>query len=305
MNARWQPGMIKLFFPTPATLVLCTVLAGAAGLLPGAAHAQQTGAERLPLWEVGIVGGSLFAPAYPGADDRSSRTLALPYVIYRGEVLRSDRSGIGARLLRTDRVEFDVGFAASLPAYSDDVAARAGMPDLGTLIEFGPRVKVRLAKPTPWSQLRLEAPLRTVIEVRGGLNRHGWTFEPRLVYETRAVPDLDLDFTLGLVMGERDISRYFYEVEPRFATQDRPAYRARGGLMLVRAGVFASYKFNPDLSLFGFVRYESYAGAANRDSPLMKRDNGASAGVGFAWTLRRSKKLASPEALRSFESPPE
>ncbi len=268
-------------------------------LIPGAlalafalpAAAQQSPA--LPLWEAGVVGGAVSTPAYPGAAERSSRVLALPFLIYRGEVLRSDASGIGARLLHTDRVEFDVGFAASLPARSDAGAARAGMPDLGLLVEFGPRVKVLLANPTPATRLKLELPLRAVMELHGGVRRQGTTFEPRLVWDTReSASPWSYDATLGLVMGDRAINRYFYEVQPQYATPDRPAYRAGAGLMLVRVGLSASYKLNDDVRLFGFVRQESYAGAANRDSPLMKRSSGASIGAGFAWTLGRSSSPA-------------
>jgi outer membrane protein len=253
-------------------------------LVPGAlalaitlpAFAQQSAPPALPLWEAGIVGGAVSTPAYPAADDRSSRLLALPFLIYRGAILRSDASGIGARLLRTDRVEFDVGFAASLPARSDHVAARAGMPDLGFLGEFGPRLKVFLANPTPTSRLRLDLPLRAV-----------------MVFETReAGSPWSYDASLGLVIGDSGINRYFYEVAPQYATAARPAYQARSGLMLMRAGLSASYKLNQDVRLFGFVRGESYAGAANRDSPLARQSTGASIGVGFAWTLGRSSSPA-------------
>jgi outer membrane protein len=266
-------------------------------LLPGAlalaftlpAAAQQT----LPLWEAGIVGGALTTPAYPGASDRSSRGLALPFLIYRGEVLRSDASGIGARLLHNDRLEFDVGFAASLPARSNAVAARAGMPDLGFLGEFGPRLKVFLANPTPTSRLRLDLPLRAVMEFRGGVRRQGTTFEPRLVYETRETGSAwSYDASIGMVFGDSRINRYFYEVQPQFATPNRPVYSAGAGLMLTRVGLSASYKLNDDVRLFGFVRQESYAGAANRDSPLMKKSSGASIGAGFAWTIGRSSAPA-------------
>jgi outer membrane protein len=266
------------------------LLAGALALafmLPAAA--QQT----LPLWEAGVVGGALSTPAYPGASDRSSRALALPFLIYRGEVLRSDASGIGARLLHTDRVEFDVGLAASLPARSDAVAARAGMPDLGLLVEFGPRVKVLLANPTPTSRLRLELPLRAVMELHGGVRRQGTTFEPRLVWDTReSASRWSHDASIGLVFGDRAVNRYLYEVEPRYATPERPAYQASAGLMLLRVGLSGSYKINDDVRLFGFVRQESYAGAANRDSPLMKKSSGASIGAGFAWTIGRSATAA-------------
>ncbi|HEU4372548.1 MAG TPA: MipA/OmpV family protein [Telluria sp.] len=255
------------------------------------ALAQQTSA--LPLWEAGVGGLAVSTPAYPGADDRSKRVIAVPFLIYRGEVLRSDQSGIGARLLRTDRVEFDVGFAASLPARSDSVAARAGMPDLGFLGEFGPRLKVFLANPTPTSRLRLDLPLRAVMEFRGGVRRQGTTFEPRLVYETKENGSpWGYDASVAMVFGDSRINRYFYEVQPQYATPDRPLYSARAGLMLMRVGLSASYKFSDDVRLFGFVRQESYAGAANRDSPLMKKTSGASIGAGFAWTLGRSSSPA-------------
>ena len=258
---------------------------GLAFALPAAA--QQT--QALPLWEVGVGGFAVSTPAYPGSSKRTSRLLALPFLMYRGEVLRSDAGGVGARLLRSDRLELDVGFAGALPAHSNDVAARSGMPDLGTLVEFGPRLKLLLANPTPASRLRLELPLRAVIELRGGARRQGATFEPRLVWDTRESGSRwGYDASIALVVGDRDINRYFYEVEPRYASAGRPAYSAGAGLMLVRVGLSGSYKVNDDVRLFGFVRQESYASAANRDSPLMKKNSGASIGAGFAWTLGRS-----------------
>lgn len=251
-------------------------------------------AQDLPLWEVGVLGGVASTPAYPGSDDRSSRGLVLPFLIYRGEVVRVDQSGIGARLLRSDRVELDVGLAASLPARSSDVAARDGMPNLGTLLEAGPRLKITMARPSDASRIRLDLPLRAVIEARGGVRGQGYTFEPKVVYESAGPGERwTFDANVGMVIGDRKINRYFYEVEPQFASASRPAYEADAGLLLVRAGVSGSRMFfGDDLRLFGFMRYESYAGAANHDSPLMKRDTGLSAGVGFAWTIKRSAQRA-------------
>ena len=267
----------------------------AACLLPLAASAQSD----LPLWELGIGAAAISTPAYPGADDRSTRGLVLPFILYRGDILRADQSGIGARLFRSDRLEFDVGLAGSLPSDSDEVDARAGMPDLGTLLEFGPRLKIKLAELDRASRLRAELPLRAVLEARGGLRRQGWTFEPRLVYE-RAGEGGAWTFQgqLSAVMGDKRIHRYFYEVAPQYATAARPDYVADAGLMLVRLGVFVTRRINEDLRLFGFLRHESYRGAANRDSPLHLRDNGVSGGFGFAWTWKRSSRRASgPETI--------
>ena len=267
--------------------------ATAASLVSSGACAQEQ-----PLWELGVLGGTASTPAYPGAAERSARSLVLPFLIYRGEVFRADQSGLGMRLFESDRVELDLGLAASLPARSDDVVARAGMSDLGTLLELGPRIKVRLLKPTPDSGLRLDLPLRAVLEARSGVHAQGITFEPKLVYEFDAPGGVwNVDANVGMVFGNGKINRYFYEVQPQFATVERPAYQADAGLMLLRAGLSGARMLNRDVRVFGFMRYESYANAANRDSPLMKRSTGASVGVGFTWTIKRSAQMAARRDL--------
>jgi outer membrane scaffolding protein for murein synthesis (MipA/OmpV family) len=268
--------------------------AGAACLLPAVAFAAPPSERNLPLWELGVGGAALTTPAYPGADSRSSRVLGLPFLIYRGEVLRADQSGIAARVFDSDKLELDVGVSGALPASSDDVDERAGMPDLGPLVEFGPRLKWHFAKIDDTSEVRFDLPVRAVIELHGGVNHQGWTMEPRLIYEKRGEKGIwTFDAQVAAVFGDGRINRYFYEVQPQYATAERPAYAADAGLMLVRTGLFGTWRMNPDVRLFGFVRYESYAGAANRDSPLMRRSTGASAGIGFAWTLARSQARAS------------
>ena len=247
----------------------------------------------LPLWEAGIFGGTAVTPAYPGASERSTRSLALPFLIYRGEVLRADRSGVGARLLNTDRLDFDIGFALSLPARSSDVPARRGMPDLGTLVEFGPRLKIKLAEPTPHGRLSLELPLRAVIEARGGLRRQGATFEPRLAYRLQDEGGAwHLDASLGAVVGNAAINDYFYGVAPTLATPQRPSYAAKSGLMLTRLGLGGSYLLQRDWRAFAFLRYDNYTGAANHASPLLRQNSGTSAGIGLLWTWRRASQPA-------------
>lgn len=247
----------------------------------------------LPLWEAGIFGGTAVTPAYPGASERSTRSLALPFLIYRGKVLRADRSGVGARLLNTDRLDFDIGFALSLPARSSDVPARRGMPDLGTLVEFGPRLKIKLAEPTPHGRLSLELPLRAVIEARGGLRRQGATFEPRLAYRLQDEGGAwHLDASLGAVLGNAAINDYFYGVAPTLATPQRPSYAAKSGLMLTRLGLGGSYLLQRDWRAFAFLRYDNYTGAANHASPLLRQNSGTSAGIGLLWTWRRASQPA-------------
>nr|WP_315213389.1 MipA/OmpV family protein [uncultured Duganella sp.] len=278
------------------TLRLRARIALAMLALTAPAAAQQlapTPDPDLPLWEVGLFGGAASTPAYPGSEDRSTRALVLPMVIYRGKVLRADRSGIGARLINTERVELDLGFALSLPARSDDVAVRAGMPDLRSLLEFGPRLKVLLAEPTATSRVRLELPLRVPIELKSGFRRQGLVFEPRVVFEAGdGTGKWQADANVGAVFGNARLHQYFYGVEPRYATATRPAYEASGGLLMTRLGLSLSRRLSPDWRVFGFTRYDNYSHASNRESPLFLRNSGLSVGAGFTWTIHRSAARA-------------
>ncbi|MDB5790738.1 MAG: hypothetical protein JWQ80_762 [Massilia sp.] len=272
----------------PSAALACLLAAPALAAPP----VEPAGPPNQPLWELGVAGGVISTPSYPGASDRETRALGLPTFIYRGKIFRADQSGIGARVFRSDAAELDIGLAASLPARSDDVAVRNGMPDLGGLAEFGPRLKLRLAQLGERRAIRAEFPLRAVIEVRSGVRHQGYTFEPRLAYEERSGDGKwRFEGHAALVVGDGKINRYFYEVRPEYATSTRPAYAADAGLILARVGVFAARVVNRDLRVYGFLRAENYGIGANDDSPLHRRNNGLSAGVGLAWTWKRSLAL--------------
>ena len=139
-------------------------------LLAGNAHAQSDDAPAaaLPLWELGAFGFGSSQQAYPGADEQLTRGLLLPYGQYRGRFLRADRETAGLRAVKTPVYELDVGVAGSFGGSSAEIGARRGMPELGTLLEFGPRLKVNLGQ---WGEgrhagrWRLDLPLRGVFDV--------------------------------------------------------------------------------------------------------------------------------------------
>jgi MipA family protein len=259
---------------------------------PEAQDSSAQGAPALPLWEAGLFGFGITQPAYPGADERVSRALALPYVIYRGRYLRADRGTVGVRALKTPRIEMDVGFAATLGSHSSDIAARQGMTDLGTMIEFGPRLKINLGENSSGrSKSRLQFPLRVVIDVSHGFVSRGIAFEPQWVTDTR-LNRWFVSFNLGAIFGDGKLGDTYYGVAPADATPARPAYVARSGLIALRAGMFAAHPVSRDVRIFYILRIESLAGAANRDSPLVRRNAGWSAGIGLSWALSRSEQNA-------------
>jgi outer membrane scaffolding protein for murein synthesis (MipA/OmpV family) len=163
------------------------------------------------------------------------------------------------------------------------------MPDLGTLVEFGPRLKWNAAE-SAGGRWQLELPLRGVFDLSDQLTRRGMSFEPELQFSRRSAAGFDYSVGLGAVFGDRRLAETFYSVAPAFATAERAAYDARAGLIAWRLGLSASRLLTPDWRVFGLARIDSVAGAANRASPLVQRTAGATVLVGVAWTWMRSER---------------
>ena len=261
----------------------------AAGLaLGGTVHAQQGHA----LWEIGALGLAVSQQAYPGAGQQVNRSLALPFVIYRGRYLRADRDTAGLRALKTPRFELDLGFAGAFAARSDEIDARRGMPDLGTLVEAGPRLTWNLSGETDAARWRLELPLRGVFDLDDRFAHRGASFEPRLVYSQRADSGGSSSVSVAAIVADRRLARTLYEVAPAFALPDRAAYEARSGLVAWRLAGSITVPITSDWLLFGIARIDALAGAANRDSPLVRRSTGATLGLGVSYTWMRSERRA-------------
>lgn len=205
-------------------------------------------APRLPLWEAGVFGAGYTQPAYPGAEERSNLLLGLPFAIYRGKYLRVDRGTVGVRAIKTPRTEVDIGFAASLGSRADNIEARHGMDDLGTLLEFGPRLKVNLGEVVEGeSDSHIQFAARVVMDANDHLNYRGIAFEPQWVKDMRLENGWNTSLNLGAVFGDQKLVDTFYRVAPSEATSTRPSYDARSGLITLRASLFASRLINPDV----------------------------------------------------------
>ena len=252
-----------------------------------------TPSQGKPLWEAGLVSGALSSPSYPASNQPNSRVLLVPYMVYRGKTLRSDGGGLGARMVRNDAVDVDLGFFASLPASSENIALRQGMPDLGFLLEFGPRATFKLAQPTPGQRVTLEVPLRAVLDFGGGVRHIGFALEPKLALEHAVAQDWRVKTSVALVFGDQQLNQYFYGVPQAYATATRPAFDAQGGLIGTRLGLDGGKRVGSDLYFYAFTRYDLHAGAANQDSPLFAQKQGNSLGLGLIWTIARSAQRAS------------
>lgn len=248
-------------------------------------------AEEKPLWEAGLGLATVSFPAYRGSDQRSQFLLPSPYFVYRGEFLKADREGMRAELFESDRLELTVSGALSPPASSDDILARAGMPDLDANIEFGPQVNVKLWQgEQPGRQLKLLLPLRAAFTLNKRFQSIGWVLHPKLNLDVGSLPALpgwNIGLQAGALFGDRRQHQYFYGVDNAYATAGRPAYEARGGFAGMQYLVGVSKRYEKHW-VGAFLRYDNLSGASFADSPLVRTRNYVAAGVAISWILGES-----------------
>jgi outer membrane protein len=282
--------MKRAHFPTRFATHFATLLAALLALCGATARAEQ-----LPLWEAGLGAAALSFPDYRGSNERQAWLLPFPYVVYRGEYLQADERRMRGLFYRTDRLELDVSFNGSVPVDSSKNDARRGMPDLDGTLEIGPALNIKLMETADRKTLmELRLPVRAVLASDFTYVRQvGWMFQPHLSADIRD-PLGNAGWKLGMLAGpmfsDRRYHRYFYEVEPAFATATRPAYTPGGGYAGTQL-IAALSKRYPQFWVGGFVKWDTLHGAAFEDSPLVKDRQGFSAGVSFAWVLGVSKTM--------------
>ncbi|MGA2366648.1 MAG: MipA/OmpV family protein, partial [Steroidobacteraceae bacterium] len=103
---------------------------------PGLARAAEE-----PLWEFGLGAGLLVFNDYRGSSSTHAYPLPVPYVIYRGSFLRSDRDGVHGLLFNRRYLELELSVNATAPVFSSSSGIRAGMPTLAPTIEMGPALQ--------------------------------------------------------------------------------------------------------------------------------------------------------------------
>lgn len=259
---------------------------------PPARPVQEAPAVRdAPLWEVGAGAATFAFPAYRGSDETRAFLLPVPYFVYRGEFLKADRDGLRARLFASDRVNLTVSAALSPPASSDDVDARAGMPDLRASFEVGPQLDLTLWRNDAHSRsLKLLLPLRTAYTLERSPRHIGWVFHPKLnldVGDLPALPGWNVGLQAGPLFGDRRQHAYYYSVAPDQAIAGRPAYDAPAGYagMQYLLGVSRRYESH---WVGAFLRYDTLGGARFADSPLVRDRNYLAAGVAVTWIFGQS-----------------
>lgn len=248
-------------------------------LTSGAALAQ----EPLPRLELGVGLFALDAPDYRGSSDSATYLIPIPYIKYRGDVLRVDE-GVQGVVFETSDWLFTLS-ADFLPPADDDTPEREGMDELDAIFEIGPSLNYRFLQ-LKHSDWWIDLPYRFVYALEGKPNSIGWTFQPRLSWRkpARRLGEWKLHFLLGPVYSSSEYHDYFYSVEAADATTNRTLYDADGGPSGYRAEFTYSKRFGK-YWLGGFIRYDSLRDSEIEDSPLVTEKESWLGGVALAWVF--------------------
>jgi outer membrane scaffolding protein for murein synthesis (MipA/OmpV family) len=266
-------------------------------VLSSSLHAAEPVLSAKPLWELGLGGGVLMQPQYPASDKYQTRSLGLPYVVYRGDILRiGDGGAARAVALDNGKVELSLSFAAAFDADSEGNPLRESMPDLDFIFEVGPQLVIDLRERDFGAGQR--STLQLALQTRaawstdfGALEHQGYVFEPMLRYRHEGAwhPQFEASIALKPLWATRDVHGYFYDVLPEFSNPARPEFRAHGGYFGTGVNISGSWRFNRQARMFVTLQTSYRRGAENVGSPLFANRFNAGLGLGFLWIFRESE----------------
>lgn len=267
----------------------------ALGVSLAASHPAIAADPAQPLWEVGLGAGVLGLSDYRGAASGRVYPVPVPYFVYRGRLLKADRSGLHGLLAGGRHAELKLNVGATTPVHSNASSIRSGMPGLASTLELGPAVDLHLWRSGAGdARLDLRLPLDAAVTVDAAPRFVGWQFVPRLNLDILNVgghAGWNLGVLAGPLYADRGYHDYFYGVAPRYATASRPAYSARGGYAGAQLLVAFSRRF-PQYWVGGFLRRDWLGSAVFADSPLVRSHGYWMGGAGIAWLIGRSRQSA-------------
>lgn len=272
-----------------------------AGLSVAAVAQEEKPPQEKPLWEVGLFAGAARMPHYRGSDETSTYVLPLPYLIYRGEIVRANRDGIKGILWSSDRLEAALSLSGS-PPVDEDNKARQGMPEIGAIVEAGPGLKFFITDRENPNPLYLKAGVRAAISVATDdfdVAYEGIHGNVKLIYRNSTLlreQGVFLGLNAGVDFANGQYNETFYSVDSVYATPTRPAYSADGGYSGFSLSANAVKKLNDRWSVGAYYRWDNLSGASYADSPLVKTENNHILGVAIICKLFKSDETSSFES---------
>ncbi len=252
-----------------------------------------------PLWEFGLFNAAARLPHYRGSDEYKWYVLPLPYIIYRGDIIRANREGIRGIFYDSEYIETSISLYGNPPVSSDN-KAREGMSDLDAIFEIGPGIKWFVFGRHPKDSLYLRLALRAAYSLGfdHGVNisYQGLRSGINLIYFNQSFFEkygLSYGLNAGIDFSNSQLHSYFYDVGHEDVRPGRPYYKSDSGYSGFSLAGTLQKKLTDNLSLGFYSRWDNISGAVYDDSPLVKRDNNFIFGTALTWKIAESKKMVS------------
>lgn len=238
-------------------------------------------------WGAGFL--NIYANHYRGSDQWKHWIFPIPYFSYSSEHLEAEPSFVRGIFFHNEWFAFKLSLMAGLNVESKDNRARQGMPSLDYTFEAGPMFIFHLWESEDNNMaINFEWPVREVLATDlSYLRQVGVYTVPYFNFihaPTPSVWNWSSELSVSPMFGDREYHEYFYNVDPQFATAERPTFRSRGGY----SGFQTTLVLNKRLKHFviiPFFRWDYLEKAAFEKSPLVKVKNYGLAGLGFFWVF--------------------
>jgi outer membrane protein len=269
-----------------------------AGLTESAPEEEE---DNKPLWEWNLAAFGRYGPAYPASEEQQFNLIPLPFPVYRGKVFRfgeDTESPIKSRLFRRDRVKLDISFDLNFASDSDDIEVRKGMPDLDFMIEVGPELEFQFnRKPVLGGAWFFSPELKLAASFDGlSPSYRGFLLTPEFQYRIGLADGRSkIKVKISPNFATEDYMDYYYQVDPEFATAQRPAFDADSGYLGTDLSLSWRHSLTEAFDIVLGTRFGFHQGATNDNSPLFTDDLTTSVYAAFMWKFWESKRRAPAE----------
>lgn len=241
-------------------------------------------------WELGAGLAGFDIPLYIGSAQNKQYLVPVPYIKLKSKYLEIGE-GVKGFLFTSPTMRLDLSADAGVPVRSNDSIVRQGMPNLNTVLQFGPSLEITMSgSRTGLEELRLEFPVRLALatDIKHTENI-GWIFEPRFTYESRREHKQGIAYsaTFGLRYATRDYHAYYYDVDPAYATPQRPVFASDKGYSGLITNLVASWR-DENMIYWATLRYRNLNNAAYENSSLVEVKDYYLFGAGVTWVFASS-----------------
>ncbi len=256
-------------------------------------HAEDVLPKKSEL-DLGVGYGTGSVPHYPASNQNQNESLFLPIIMYRGDILKSDREeGTRIELFKSLELDINLSFGATFNNDSSENEARKDMPNLNYTLETGPALNFKLWSVPDYGFLRIQIPIRLTFETNfKTTNFLGFVFEPELRFQKShfLMSNLRSSTSVASEFFSQRVANYFYEVEPQYATTERPTYTGREGLSAFKLSQSFMYQYKRFNFIVG-TAYSNFSYSANKNSPLFRSVHNQSYFVAVAWLFYKSESI--------------